>query len=189
MAEAVADWASGKPLPTDWKGTKPENAQLQDPGMRIGVKVSQLQQIQAKRRQAGGDVSEIEKIMAEVGPLLQNGKVDEAEKLIDQAIAAAQSGKKVSQASSMPPGQPGEPGQPSASLGQKVQGLHEHLQAWISSGGDTSKIGPLVQRLQTLMQSGNQVEAEKVVDEILAIVAPAEPKDSARGPCERRKRP
>ena len=127
--------------------------------------------------------------MAEVGPLMQSGKIDEAEKLIDQAIAAAQSGKKVSQASSMPSGQPGQPGQPSASLGQKVQGLHEHLQAWISSGGDTSKIGPLVQRLQSLMQAGNQVEAEKVVDEILAIVAPAEPKDSARATVRKKETP
>ena len=148
--------------------------------------MNQLQQMQTKRREAGEDVSEIEKIMTQVGPLMQSGKIDEAEKLIDQAIAAAQSGKEMSQASSTPSGQPG---QPSVSLGQKVQGLHEHLQAWISSGGDTSKIGPLVQRLQTLMQSGNQVEAEKVVDEILAIVAPAEPKDSARVPARKKETP
>lgn len=38
----------------------------------------------------GRDVRPIQRVMEQLGPLLQRGKVDEAEKLVDQALRLVQ---------------------------------------------------------------------------------------------------
>jgi Spy/CpxP family protein refolding chaperone len=62
------------------------------PPANIAVKMQQVQQRAQKLRQSGADVSKIRALMDKVGPLLQQGKVEAAEKLVDEALKLIQEG-------------------------------------------------------------------------------------------------
>lgn len=57
------------------------------------------------------------------------------------------------------------------SMQQKMQGLEQRVQTWITSGGDPGKLHPLGQRVGPLVEAGNFTEAEKVVDQIIAVIS------------------
>lgn len=58
----------------------------QGPPPQLAAKVRQLQEGARGVQQNGGDFAPIEKLMRQIGPLLQRQKNQEAEKLIDQAL-------------------------------------------------------------------------------------------------------
>jgi hypothetical protein len=63
-------------------------AQLQPKGppQHLAVKLQRMQQLAQEIQQSGGDVSDIQKLMQKIGPLLQQGKWEAAEQLIDRAL-------------------------------------------------------------------------------------------------------
>ena len=52
--------------------------------------MQRLQQLVAKRREAGQDMSHIERMLRPMERLMREGKLAEAEQLVDRAIRAAQ---------------------------------------------------------------------------------------------------
>jgi hypothetical protein len=56
------------------------------PPPRIADKVQRIMRAAEKLQRGGSDVSPIAKIMQQVGPLLQKGQMDAAEKLVDEAL-------------------------------------------------------------------------------------------------------
>ncbi len=52
----------------------------------LARKIQRVQRFAQQFAQSGGDVSEIQKLMQRVGPLIQHGQTDEAEDLLDQAL-------------------------------------------------------------------------------------------------------
>jgi hypothetical protein len=133
--------------------------------------MQRLQQLLAERRGAGVDISHIEEMMRPVEGLMREGKVEAAERLVDRALHAAQQGGDAPQTPS--------PTRESASLGQKAQGLQERVQRWVASGGDPDRIRPHAERLRPLLQAKNHAEAEKVIDQILAVVSTAPSHEAA----------
>ncbi len=76
--------------------------QLDDPGKRPEMvrrpggpspqlvgKIQRIQRAAEEKQRKGEDVTPIQKLMQQVGPLLQKGRVEEAEKLIDEALKLA----------------------------------------------------------------------------------------------------
>jgi hypothetical protein len=84
-AEALLDRVSamlGLNLPERAPGTP----QPDGPLGQLAAKIQQVQQGAEKIQQNGEDVSKIQGLMDKVGPLLQQGKAAEAEKLVDEVL-------------------------------------------------------------------------------------------------------
>jgi spore coat protein CotH len=60
------------------------------PGPDIAAKVHRLQRAAEALQRRGGDVRPIQKIMQQVGPLLQQGEVEKAEQLLGEALKLAE---------------------------------------------------------------------------------------------------
>ena len=73
----------------DNPGPRPTAAQPQVPPPQIVEKIQRLQRAAEAMVRAGKDVSPIQKLMQRVGPLLQNGRAGEAEKVILEALKLA----------------------------------------------------------------------------------------------------
>jgi hypothetical protein len=61
-------------------------------------------------------------------------------------------------------------GSPEAAVQAKVKQIQTRFPAWIASGGDPSRIGPLGQELDVAIRAGRFDEADKTIDRILAIL-------------------
>lgn len=198
VIEAIQNWISGKALPTDWVGepsTVPDAVQPHTPGSPPQSPTanlhgnmpspSLLQKVQGleQRVQAwvisGGDPKKFQPLAQQLGSLLQAGNQVEAEKVADQILAIVSTAPVQEMASKSENGI--NPNMTPATLPQKVQGLEQRVQAWVMSGGDPQKVQPLGQQLGAHLGAGNQVEAEKVVDQILAIISavPGQETDTA----------
>lgn len=59
---------------------------LAGPPEKLAKKIRQIQQRAQQMAQSGEDVSEIQGLMKKLGPLIQQGNIEDAEKLIDQAL-------------------------------------------------------------------------------------------------------
>lgn len=157
VVQAVANWVLGKALPSDWRGAPPGEGGPPQGAMRLGPKMQRLQQLLAKRREAGDDISHIEEMMRPMEGLMREGKVEAAEQLVDRVLRAAQ------QTGDAPQTPAPTPEQPSVSLGQKAQDLQERIQRWVASGGDPNRIRPHAERLHPLLQAGNHAEAAEII--------------------------
>jgi hypothetical protein len=92
VVQAVANWVSGKALPSDWRGAPPSDGGPPQRAAQLGPKMQRLQQLLAKRCEAGDDISHIVEMMQPMRELMRDGKVEAAERLIDRALRAAQNG-------------------------------------------------------------------------------------------------
>ena len=64
------------------------------PSPRLMEKLQRLQKAAERMQRAGKDVAPIQRLMEQVGPLLQQGRIDAAEKRIDEALRLTDEGKK-----------------------------------------------------------------------------------------------
>ena len=64
----------------------------------------------------------------------------------------------------------------------KLQDLQAKLEAWAQRGGDHAKVAPFGQRINKHMVAGEYTEAEKVMDEALALIGAGDqaPQDSGQ---------
>jgi len=84
-AEALLDRVSAM-LGLNRPERAPGKPQPADPLRQLAAKIQQVQQGAEKMQQNGKDVSQIQDLMDKVGPLLQQGKAAEAEKLVDEVL-------------------------------------------------------------------------------------------------------
>jgi spore coat protein H len=74
----------------DEPGERPKMVRPTDgPAPPIVAKIQRLQRAAELLQRRGGDVQPIQKLMQQVGPLLQQGEMAKAEKLVDQALTLA----------------------------------------------------------------------------------------------------
>ena len=70
----------------DKPGERPKAERPPGPPPQLVAKIERIQKRAEEMQRAGRDISPIAKLMQRVGPALQAGKLEEAEKLIDEAL-------------------------------------------------------------------------------------------------------
>ena len=163
LAAAPEGYAGGYQGPAQALAPSPMGGDsLQSKMQRFQQRVQQLQS-------QGRDLSSIGGIMKDFPSLVQAGRKQEAEALIDRALDAVE---QTPAGQAFGPAGPGAlPGsQGSAAIQQKLQRLQQSLPAYMRNGGDPSAVQPLLQKLDGFMRSGKPQDAEPTVDRILAIV-------------------
>jgi hypothetical protein len=135
----------------------PAGQEDQDRETRIHQKLERLQSVVQQRQQAGINPQPVGELMQGFEPLMRQGKVKEAEALLDRALELAN--KLGSAAETGPP----------PSLQRKIHCLEAQVQKWQQAGKDPQPIGEILQDFPPLMEQQKFVEAERVADRALKV--------------------
>jgi len=154
LAREPAQEASSQPAPAQAGGQPPA---------RIQKKLQQLQATVHKLKAEGRDISSVREIVHEFRPLMDAGKFQEAEAVLDRALARAGD---LSSA---------EPGGPPASLQQKMARLQELAQQRQQAGGDMEPVVAIADGVQPLLDQHKYSEAEAQVDRAIALIIQTSP--------------
>jgi hypothetical protein len=111
----------------------------------------------------GYDVAPVAEIMKKVGAELEKGDLSDARANLDGALSILQSKKGLQLKRP-----PGEPSEIETRLKGKIQDLQSRMQTMAKEGKDPSSIGKMMEKFGALMNSGDVLEAEKLLDSALA---------------------
>jgi hypothetical protein len=136
----------------------------QDQETRIHQKLERLQSLVQQRQQEGINPQPVGELMQGFEPLMRQGKVKEAEALLDRALELANKLGSPAQ-TGLPPAQSGPP----QSLQRKVHCVQAQIQEWQQEGKDPQPIGEILQNFPPLMEQQKFAEAEQVVDRALKV--------------------
>ncbi len=131
----------------------------QDQETRIRQKIERLQALATQRAREGINPQPVSELMQGFEPLMQQGKVKEAEALLDRALELANK-----LAHSNPTGPP-------LSLQEKVQRLQALVEKRQQEGADLQPVGELMQGFDPLIQQQKFTEAEALVDRALKLLS------------------
>ena len=185
-AEAVLDGAL-KLLAQDGKsaGSPPSSASSDDPTKRLREKLARVEPAVHRVMDSGRDATEFRKaIEEEFKPLIEAGKVAEAEVVVDRVLAALTKAGVSTEAPTVP-----DPAVQQR-VAAKVERVTAAVQKWMASGRDPSAILKTIEKTGHLIQAGKVVEAEPELDRALEelskdATSTASPAASAEGAQQR----
>ncbi len=138
---------------------------------RIQGKIKKLQEGVQKWQNEGKDPSPIAQLMQQFGPLMQDGKVEEAEKILDKALAElAIKDQDTPPAKSDVPSPTPAPGKLEERIQQKAERVQAGIQKWTEEDKDPSAVAAIIQEAGSLFQGGKAKEGEAKLDEALALL-------------------
>jgi len=142
----------------------------QDQGRRIQQKMERLQSLVQQRQQEGVDLQPVGELMQGFQLLMQEGKLSEAEALLDHAFDVANR-----------LGSPPQTGPP-PSIERKLHCVQAQVEKWQQEGKDPQPIGDIMQDLQPLVEQQKFAEAEDVLDRALKVAGEACPDQPTSSP-------
>jgi len=86
VIRAIREWLSGKDLPSTWTEPQPRQNPSRGAPPSIVAKMEKFQREMERAKKGGKDLAPVGKIMQEFGALMHEGKVKEAEALLDRAL-------------------------------------------------------------------------------------------------------
>jgi len=84
---AIQSWRSGHDLPVTWVRADEARASASVREATVRAKIERFHRAVERRRRDGTDLSEVDRIMQRADPLLREGRLEEAEPLLDRALA------------------------------------------------------------------------------------------------------
>lgn len=134
---------------------------------RIQQKINTLQTSLPEWIAEGGDQKVISTSMEKVGSLMQNGRPDEAEKLLDVVLGLTKShDKQPPNLSSNAP----ELNLPNR-IQQKLSKVQSQMPNYLKAGGNQIEVSAKMNQIGNLMQTSRPDEAEHMLDSVLAVIS------------------
>lgn len=131
------------------------------PAHAIQKKVEQVQEQAPRWVEAGGNPHDVMALMQTFEEHLRGGQLQEAEAVLDRALALVGS----------PPME--NLNERRARIQQKMTSIQSQGPRWVAAGGDPKDIESRMQQFQQRMESGDVAGAEDVLDQVLALVGNA----------------
>jgi Spy/CpxP family protein refolding chaperone len=127
---------------------------------RLKAKLSQIERAVQVRAEQGRPPFEALGLMQTFPEWMQQGRVPEAESLLDRAILILGQEKPNQGAN------PQAPVQPPASLAESIQRIERRAQKMQQNGEDVSDVQKLMQQLAPLVHQGKMKEAQALIDQV-----------------------
>jgi hypothetical protein len=140
----------------------------------LAQKVRRLQQLMQQRQREGVDVHPIAELMQSFEPLLQAGKLSEAEAHVDRALAGLGEQAAPANDAQAPPGTALSPADLPESIRRKMERASELAERWKRDGKDLTPVARVMNRVEPLLRQRRFEEAEKVMDRGLLLLSDPE---------------
>ncbi len=138
---------------------------------RIQGKIKKLQEGVQKWQNEGKDPSPIAQLMQQFGPLMHDGKVEEAEKILDKALSELGiKNQDTPPAKSDAPSPTPAPVNPQERIQQKAERVQAGIQKWTEGDKDPSAVAAIIQEAGSFFEGGKSKEGEAKLDEALALL-------------------